>query len=88
MHCSLDISKMIKLTFVFCLIGILEIVKCQTTPANVFVENVCICVTQNYCGIAGGGGGNTDGAGNIDPRIMTVYCAINCHFKNLQLLFT
>lgn len=58
--------------FVFGILCFLEIVTSQTTPANVFVDNVCICVTKNYCGLAGGAGGNTDGAGNIDPRIMTV----------------
>lgn len=60
------------IAFVFGILCVLELVQSQTTPANVFVENVCICVTKNYCGLAGGAGGNTDGAGNIDPRIMTV----------------
>lgn len=44
-----------------------------TTPANVYVDGACICVTSGYCNLAGGGGGSaTDGSGQIDPRIMTV----------------
>lgn len=43
----------------------------ESTPAGVYAPGVCICVTQGYCGLAGGGG-STDGAGQIDPRIMTV----------------
>lgn len=50
----------------------------ESTPAGVYVPGVCICVTQGYCGLAGGGGGSTDGSGEIDPRIMTVIkCCIS-----------
>lgn len=41
------------------------------TPDDVYVPDVCICVTTGYCDLAGGGG-STDGSGLIDPRIMTV----------------
>lgn len=65
--------KMVKLTFIAIaiIIGSTDKVSSQTTPSNVFVEGVCICVTKNYCSLAGGGG-SSDGSGQIDPRIMTV----------------
>lgn len=40
-------------------------------PDNVYVPDVCFCVTTGYCDLAGDGG-STDGSGQIDPRIMTV----------------
>lgn len=55
------------------IIGLTEKVSSQATtlPPNVYVDGACICVTKGYCSLAGGGG-STDGAGQIDPRIMTV----------------
>lgn len=67
--------KKIFVLLVIFLIGSVGKVSSQTTPpptpANVYVPGVCICVTKSYCGMAGGET-NTDGAGQIDPRIMTV----------------
>lgn len=60
------------IAFIIGAVGLSDVVQSQTTPANVYVDNVCICVTTGYCGLAGGNQGNTDGSGNIDPRIMTV----------------
>jgi hypothetical protein len=43
----------------------------NTTPANVYVEEISICVTKGFCSLAGGGG-PTDGSGQLDARIMPV----------------
>lgn len=53
------------------IIGSTDKVLSQTTPSNVYVDGVCICVTKNYCSLAGVSG-PSDGSGQIDPRIMTV----------------
>ena len=44
-----------------------------TTPAMVYVNNVCFCVTAGYCNLADGNT-TTDGADQLDARIMTVSC--------------
>lgn len=45
----------------------------QTTyaPGNVNVRDVCICVVKGYCNLANANSSD-DGAGGLDPRIMTV----------------
>lgn len=71
------------LKIIILMIGMLKLATPQTTPANVFVDGVCICVTQNYCGLAGGGG-SPDGSGQLDPRIMTVKLRIYSSSKFLS----
>lgn len=53
------------------LVGSAEKIVSQSTPPGVYVNGTCFCVTKNYCSLENGGG-PTDGAGELDARIMTV----------------
>lgn len=67
-HCEMKTSVLFAIAF---LVGSVEKSFSQSTPSGVYVNGACFCVTKNYCSL-GTDGGPSDGAGIIDPRIMTV----------------
>lgn len=57
---SKSLEQMVKFSFVtIFLMGLTRTALSQgsTTPSDVYVDNVCICVTAGFCGLAGGDGG-------------------------------
>lgn len=75
-------ARLIACLFFLCAIKRVVLDTEETTPSDVYVDGVCICVTKGACNLANGNT-STDGAGELDPRIMTV----NQLLENLRTLF-